>query len=136
MTPRSVNGFSPKVFPGVWPMRSPRFAPSVVAVALLTATIRCEELPTHALARLGTAGALSGDEYAAVAVSADGKYHAAGSYGGPLRAWDFATGKAIDAPASINGRVISLAFLSDNKTLLIGGGARVQTWDATGTDTW
>jgi WD40 repeat protein len=115
-------------------MFAPRLAACVVVATLLTTAVRCEELPAHALVRLGTAGVKSGDEYAAVAVSGDGKYLAAGGYSGPLRVWDFATGKAVETPAALNLRPISLAFLSDNKTLLVCAGNQFYAWDVTGTD--
>ncbi len=112
-------------------MLPPRFALCVVAVALLTAAVRCEELPAHALARLGTSDRVCGDEFAAVAVSADGKYLAASGYSGPLRIWELATGKALALPQVREPHATSLMFLADNQTLLICASNQVYTWDVT-----
>ena len=79
-----------------------------------------ENLPTQAVARLGTIRFRHGGEITALAVSNDGKYLASGSRDGSARVWETRSGKLLRAIRCETPVPAGVAFSVDGKELLTG----------------
>ncbi len=106
------------------------------ALSFLMANAPGLALPDGAVAELGSSLFWHGDAVAALAFSVDGKLLAsAGSSkhkGDPtvVRVWRPATGEQLCQIFTPEGRVSSMSFSPDGRTLVAGCGSRVMLWNA------